>query len=234
MKTVLAVTLAVACLVIAHSQASAQIYVRTYAGDRGFIAPDSLAKIEGAPFVEEAYMPVIGHPLPLEIGGVRVWLGKTECGLRSVAPGFIVFLVPPSRYGWQILTVQSPLGWRSTLVAVLPLAPGIFTNADGTPHGEAFVNQSQVVPFVQGATPNNNTQLRFWCSGIRHAADVTAFVGFETRMEREPVKVSSHPLFAGIDFAVLDLPPDARGDVTVILFADGRFYSNQVIIKIAD
>lgn len=122
MKAVLAVTLAVACLVIAHSQASAQIYVRTYAGDRGFIAPDSLAKIEGAPFVEEAHMPVIGHPLPLEIGGVRVWLGKTECGLRSVAPGFIVFLVPPSRYGWQILTVQSPLGWRSTLVAVLPLA----------------------------------------------------------------------------------------------------------------
>lgn len=212
---------------------SGLIYVRTYAGDRGFIAPGSLAKIEGARFVEEGHRPVLGIPLPKQIGGVRVWLGKAECGLRSVSPGFIVFLVPDTSIGWQLLTVQSPLGWHSTLALVLPVAPGIFTNPDGTVQGEAYINASRVMFFVDGAIPNDNTQLRLWCSGIRRAVDVTAFIGFETSMEREPVKMSSHPLFAGIDFALMDLPPEARGDVRIVLFADG-FYSNQVVIKVAE
>lgn len=210
------------------------IHVRSYTGDRGFLAPDSLAKIEGFGFVEEGFMPVLGFPLPKQIGGVRVWLGKQECGLRSVSPGFVVFLVPPVSVGWQVLTVESPLGWRATLAFVLPISPAIFTNPDGTVQGNAIVNSSQIVPFVGGAILNNNTQLRLWCSGIRHAADVTAFIGFETnRMERGSVKVSSHPLFAGIDFALMDLPPEARGDVRITLAVDG-LYSNQVMVRIAE
>lgn len=245
MKAILIAFCAVVCFAAAFSQGRARIqprtvgqmpgsgmiFVRTYAGDRGFIAPGSLAKIEGFGFVDEGFMPVLGFPLPKQIGGVRVWLGKTECGLRSVSPGFIVFFVPEVEIGWQLLTVESPLGWRSTLALVLPVSPGIFTNPDGTVQGEAIVNQSQVIPFVQGEIPNNNTRLRLWCTGVRHAADVTAFVGFETSMERGSVKVSSHPLFAGIDFALMDLPPDARGDVRIVLFADG-YFSNEVVIKV--
>lgn len=242
MKATFAALCAVACFATAFSQIKPRtvgqladyggIYARNYASERGFIAPDSLAKIEGAEFVSTGFPPVMGGELPKEVGGVRVWLGNVECGLRSVSPRMIVFLVPEVGYGWQLLTTQTLNGWHSTLALVLPLSPGIFTNPDGTPHGEAFINSSQIVPFVQGATTNSNTQLRFWGTGFRRAADVTAFIGNETMLEMVSVKVSSHPLFAGIDFALMDLPPGMTGEVSIVLFANGLFYSNEVRIKV--
>lgn len=234
MKTLLCMALCAVVSLGVFAQ-GAGIYVQGFAGDRGFIAPGSLAKIEGASFVEEGAPNVLSGELPTELAGVRVFLDGQPCGLRTVVRGRIIFEVPTiSRFGWHRLLVTSPLGKHWAFVRIAPVAPGIFTNPDGTPLGEAVSGQ-RVMPFVSGPILNRETRVNFWGSGFRYGA-VTAFVGDEGM----PVaaQVTPHFLFAGVDYVTFDLPPQVEGCVRVIFAAESadvygyQWFSNEVFIQV--
>lgn len=218
------VVLTVLSLTVAIYGQSEPLAIGSYELGRGIVAPEGLAKIHGRAFTTEIVRPLV-RSFPLEMAGVRVWIGGRQNGLqarlRYVGFDELVIEMPPIPktatwlLGWQRVDVEAPLGNYTGWVVVAPVSAEIFTNRcldtasciPGLPFGGAWVNLQRVYPTFTEPIPNHNTRIWVYGTGWRNAGRILAWIADEWGgLAAVECQVERHPMFEGWDTVSFLLP----------------------------
>ncbi len=240
----------------AQAQVSA-VNSASFATDK-VVAPDTIVAAFGT-FTTQNNQVFIANtvPLPTTLGGVRVRIGTTDCGLFFVAASQINFLVPASVADGNSVTVTVTNSNNSTTtgtITVVRSAPGIFS-AKSTGQGAAAAQTTTGGPLVNTYNPDGTERdvsagttaqpnvLVLYVTGIRNTpatnpADANGVAEAVTcKIQGVPAAVSyagPAPGYVGLDQVNVTIPPELAGlgSVNIRLTANGRT-SNTVTIKLA-
>ncbi|MBS1792033.1 MAG: hypothetical protein JST85_30280 [Acidobacteria bacterium] len=196
-------------------------------------------------------------PLPTTLGGVRVRISNTDCGLFFVAPAQINFVIPSSIADGNSVTVTVTNSNNSTTtgtITVVRSAPGIFS-AKATGQGAAAAQTTNGGPLINTFNPDGTEAdvsagtvaqpnvLVLYVTGIRNtpAANPGDTNGVAEavicKIQGVPAAVSyagPAPGFIGLDQVNVTIPPELAGlgSVNIRLTANSRD-SNTVTIRLA-
>ena len=242
--------------ITAQAQVSA-VNAASFATDK-VVTPDTIAAAFGT-FTTQNNQVFIAStvPLPTTLGGVRVRIGTTDCGLFFVAPSQINFVLPASVADGNSVTVTVTNSNNSTTtgtITVVRAAPGIFS-ARSNGQGAAAAQTTTGGPLVNTYNPDGTERdvsagtiaqpnvLVLYVTGIRNtpAANPTDGNGVAEAVtctiQGVPATVlyaGQAPGFVGLDQVNVVIPPELAGlgSVNIKLRANNRD-SNVVTIKLA-
>lgn len=249
-------------ITIAGAVVTAQVPVSavnaaSFATDK-VITPDTIVAAFGT-FTTQNNQVYIANttPLPTTLGGVRVRIGNTDCGLFFVAPSQINLVIPSNvPDGASVtMTVTNSNNTTSTgTVTVVRSAPGIFS-AKATGTGAAAAQTSDGGPLINTYNPDGTerdvsagTKLKpnvlvLYVTGIRYSPAANpndengVAEGVTCRIQGVPATVlyaGPAPGFIGLDQVNVVIPPELAGlgSVNIRLRANNRD-SNTVTVKLA-
>lgn len=239
-----------------QAQVSA-VNAASFATDK-VLTPDTISAAFGT-FITQNNQVYIANsvPLPTTLGGVRLRIGNTDCGLFFVAPSQINFLVPAGvADGASVtLTVTNSNNTTTTgTVTIVRSAVGIFS-ARATGTGAAAAQTSDGGPLINTYNPDGSEKdvsagtkdkpnvLVLYVTGIRNTPATNPTDGngvaesVTCRIQGVPATVlyaGLAPGFAGLDQVNVIIPPELAGlgSVNVRLRANNRD-SNTVTVKLA-
>lgn len=242
--------------ITAQAQVSA-VNAASFATDK-VVTPDTIAAAFGT-FTTQNNQVFIAStvPLPTTLGGVRVRIGTTDCGLFFVAPSQINFVVPASVADGNSVTVTVTNSNNSTTtgtITVVRAAPGIFS-ARANGQGAAAAQTTTGGPLVNTYNPDGTERdvsagttaqpnvLVLYITGIRNTPATNPTDGngvaeaVTCKIQGVPATVlyaGPAPGFVGLDQVNVIIPPELAGlgSVNIRLTANNRD-SNVVTIKLA-
>ncbi|MFN0111767.1 MAG: IPT/TIG domain-containing protein [Blastocatellia bacterium] len=240
----------------AQAQVSA-VNAASFATDK-VVSPDTISAAFGAFNTQNNGVFIASTvPLPTTLGGVRVRIGTTDCGLFFVAPSQINFVIPATvADGASVtLTVTNANNTTTTgTITVVRAAPGIFSaRANGTGAAAAQVtdggpltntyNPDGTERDVSAGTKEKPSVLVLYVTAIRNtpAANPTDGNGVAEsvtcKIQGVPATVlyaGPAPGFVGLDQVNVIIPPELAGlnSVNIRLTANNRT-SNAVTVKLA-
>ncbi len=240
----------------AQAQVSA-VNAASFATDK-VITPDTIVAAFGT-FTTQNNQVYIANstPLPTTLGGVRVRIGTTDCGLFFVAPSQINLAIPATVADGASVTMTVTNSNNTTTtgtVTVVRSAPGIFS-ARATGTGAAAAQTSNGGPLINTYNPDGTERdvsagtkdmpnvLVLYVTGIRNTPATNPTDGngvaesVTCRIQGVPATVlyaGPAPGFIGLDQVNVVIPPELAGlgSVNVRLTANSRT-SNTVTIKLA-
>lgn len=240
----------------AQAQISA-VNAASFATDK-VVAPDTIVAGFGT-FNTQSNQVFIASsvPLPTTLGGVRVRIGTTDCGLFFVAPSQINFVIPATVADGQSVTVTVTNANNTTTtgtITVVRSAPGIFS-AKATGQGAAAAQTSNGGPLINTYNPDGTEKdvsagttaapnvLVLYTTGVRNVPAANPNDGngvaesVTCKIQGVPATVlfaGPAPGFVGLDQVNVIIPPELAGlgSVNIRLTANNRT-SNTVTIKLA-
>ncbi|MBL8191418.1 MAG: hypothetical protein JNK38_25600 [Acidobacteria bacterium] len=243
-------------VVTAQAQVSA-VNAASFATDK-VITPDTIVAAFGT-FTTQNNQVFIANtaPLPTTLGGVRVRIANTDCGLFFVAPSQINLVIPsnvPDGASVTMTVTNSNNTTTTGTVTVVRSAPGIFS-ARATGTGAAAAQTSDGGPLINTYNPDGTERdvsagtkdkpnaLVLYVTGIRNTPATNPSDGngvaesVTCRIQGVPATVfyaGPAPGFIGLDQVNVIIPPELAGlgSVNVRLRANNRD-SNTVTIKLA-
>lgn len=252
-----ALLIALSGLAITAQAQVSTVNAASFATDK-VVTPDAIVAAFGT-FTTQNNQVFIANtvPLPTTLGGVRVRISNTDCGLFFVAPAQINFVIPSSVADGQSVTVTVTNSNNSTTtgtITVVRSAPGIFSaKATGqgaaaaqTTNGGALINTFKpdgTEADVSAGTVAQPNVLVLYVTGIRNtpAANPNDTNGVAEsvicRIQGVPATVlyaGPAPGFVGLDQVNVIIPPELAGlgSVNIRLTANSR-ESNTVTIRLA-
>lgn len=191
------------------------------------IAPDEIAVARGVNLALNAVQAkrLPGGAFPQTLGGASLSVNGQSAQLFYASPTQINFLVPADiANGTAQIVARNHDGYESRAsVAVVPVAPGVFTErGDGS--GAAIALDAETLlrsPFDPARADNRPRRLTIFATGTRHAENVSVTAGGrELTLEN----VSPSPDLPGLDevHVVLSRSLAGAGVVALKLRADGR------------
>lgn len=206
------------------------------------IVPDSIAVLQ-APGLRVPQSVATALPWPDELGGVSIEIrdagGNVVAGrIYYAGPNQVNFLVPPrlsEGAGELRLNFTGSLSIMTT-IRIARSAPGIFTaNGDGrgvaaaiairvaadgaqSPVAVLQCNPQTCQPIPIELRPDDQVIVSLYGTAWRGANVITAAVG---NVAAELFYRGAHPTIPGLDQINLRVPNSVRGEVDVVVFADG-------------
>ncbi len=242
--------------ITAQAQVSA-VNAASFATDK-VVTPDTIAAAFGT-FTTQNNQVFIAStvPLPTTLGGVRVRIGTTDCGLFFVAPSQINFVLPATVADGNSVTITVTNSNNSTTtgtITVVRAAPGIFS-ARANGQGAAAAQTTTGGPLVNTYNPDGTERdvsagttatpnvLVLYVTGIRNTPATNPTDGngvaeaVTCKIQGVPATVlyaGPAPGFVGLDQVNVIIPPELAGlgSVNIRLRANNRD-SNVVTIKLA-
>ena len=210
------------------------------ASERGVISPGCAAIVEitGGEFSVESFQ-VVRNPLPYDLAGVTVTIGGNQAAIRLVSPTKLAIIAPdvtfPSRMrrlAWFKVVVTTPTGIFTGWAAYAPTAPGLYEQTTGkTRHVQGAYQESSTIirPVDGGAIPagvrvvlfgsgmRDVKQLRVWIDDGEDLWIVPAVLAVDAPPQGGLAGWAGFPWIEGVAF---DLPPEAKGNLTLVVQAD--------------
>jgi uncharacterized protein (TIGR03437 family) len=191
------------------------------------IAPDQIAVARGVNLALDAARsrPSIGGAFPQTLGGATLTVNGRRAQLFYASPTQINFHVPAeTETGTAQVVVRNHDGHESRAsVAVLPAAPGVFTEGgDGT--GASIALDAQTFlrsPFDPVDAANRPRRLIIFSTGVRRAQSIAVTIGGRALAVEN---ILPSPDLPGLDeiHVVLSRALAGAGDVPLVVRADGR------------
>jgi uncharacterized protein (TIGR03437 family) len=202
------------------------------------VAPGSIASAEGSNLAlatTEALPHAFGS-LPTQLRNTTVTVNGLPAQIFYASPTQLNFIIPPGvASGPAEIAVRNHDGFQTLgTVNIAPAAPGIFTEG-GSGTGRAIALDAQTLrpgPFDATDEEGGPRRLIIFCTGLRHAAEVSASVGGRATVVEAVV---ASPGLPGLDQLHLSLSSRLKGAgaVPLVVRADG-FESNRATLSITD
>lgn len=210
------------------------------ATERGVISPGCAAvvRISGGTFAAESQQ-FVRQPLPLELAGVSVTIGGLQAQIRFVSPDTLAIIAPDvplpvskRRAVWFPVVVTTLNDRFTGWAAFAPIAPGIYEQTTSkTRHAQGVWRfERGAVMAINGSPILAGSRVVLLGSGMRDAKQLRVWIddGFDLWIvdamlavnKPEAVGGAGWAGFAWIEGVAFDLPPDAKGNLTLVVQAD--------------
>lgn len=211
------------------------------ATERGVISPGcaALITLQGdGQFIGEP-MQATRNPLPFEINGITVTIGGLQAQIRLATPNQLAVIAPDvplpvsrRRLAWFNVVVNTPTDTFTGWAAYAPTAPGLYEQTTGkTRHVQGMwrIDRGAVMA-LDGSPILAGSRVVLLGSGMRDARTLRVWIddGFDLWIVDATLAVNQPEAIGGVGWAgfawiegvAFDLPPDAKGNLALVVQAD--------------